>query len=448
MSKANQINMTEGSIVKNLLKFSIPIIFSNVLQLLFHAADVAVIGRFAGSTSLAAVGSVGSLVNLFVNLFVGISAGVNVTAGRSFGAKDSNKIQKIVHTSISLSIIFGIMITILGLTFSTPLLRLMHSPDDVLPLSATYLRIYFMGITATLIYNFCNALLNSKGDTKRGLYILVSAGILNLILNLLFVIKFKMDVAGVALATVISQVYSAVFIIILLIRETGDYHFSIKKLSLDIPSLGQIIKIGLPAGLQGVMFSISNIQIQSSINSFGTTLIAGNAAACSLEDFLYQSMGGFSASNLTFCSQNIGAKKTDRIKKGIAVSLLFTFATGVLLGALFLIFGRNLLGIYTQDFNVIESGMKRMIVIMPTIFICGFMHGLGNSIRGIGHSLMPTISITIGCCVFRVFWIAVIFPIFNTPFNIFVSYPISWFITSTTNLVFFLYYLKKMNSKV
>lgn len=448
MSKTYQINMTEGSIVKNLLRFSVPIIFSNILQLLFHAADVAVIGRFAGATSLAAVGSVGSLVNLFVNLFVGISAGVNVTAGRNFGAKDSIRIQKIVHTSILLSVIFGIIITILGLAFSTPLLRLMHSPDDVLPLSATYLRIYFMGITATLIYNFCNALLNSKGDTKRGLYILVSAGVINLILNLVFVIKFKMDVAGVAWATVISQTYSAIFIIILLIRENGDYHFNIKKLSLDIPSLAQIIKIGLPAGLQGVMFSISNIQIQSSINSFGTTLIAGNAAACSLEDFLYQSMGGFSASNLTFCSQNIGAGKTDRIKKGIAISLMFTFATGILLGALFFVFGRSLLSIYTQDFAVIEAGMSRMCVILPTIFICGLMHGLGNSIRGIGHSLMPTISITIGCCVFRVFWIAIIFPIYNTPFNIFVSYPISWFITSATNLVFFLFYMKKLNCKV
>lgn len=451
MSNKNQIDMTEGSILKGLLTFSIPIICSNILQLLFHAADVAVIGRFAGDTSLAAVGSTGSLINLFVNLFIGISVGANVVAAKYFGARNSDQIHNAVNTSIVISVIFGLIITVIGLAFSKPFLISMHSPDEVLPLAALYLKIYFLGITASLVYNFGSALLRAKGDSKRSLYILLSAGVINLILNLVFVIVFKLDVAGVALATVISQLYSAIFVIVLLVKETDDFHLDFKKIHVDKKSLSEIINVGLPAGIQGVMFSVANVQIQSSVNTFGTVLIAGNSAACSLEDFLYQIMNGFTATNLTFCSQNMGSGKHSRIKKGIVILILCTAAIGFVTGCLFLFFGRQLLKIYTVSPEVIEAGMNRMYVTYPTIFLCGIMHGLGNSIRGIGHSLMPAVSITFGCCVLRLFWIFLIFPKYPTPFNIFVSYPISWLLTDIVNLVFLIYYmnqLKKQNLTV
>ena len=444
--KNKAIDMTQRPILGNLLKFSIPVICSNLLQLVFNAADVAVVGQFDGDASLAAVGSCTSLINLLINLFMGLAIGTNVITARHFGAKDSEKIQKTVHSSIVMSLICGGCITLLGLFLSKYILIRMHTVEEVLPLSVRYLRIYFSGITATMLYNFGSALLRAKGDTQRPLYILFSAGLMNLLLNLLFVIVFKMNVAGVAWATVISQTYSAVFVLILLIRETDDFHFDFRKCVLHRESFMEIIKVGLPAGLQSVMFSISNVQIQSSINQFGTALIAGNSAAVSLEDFLYQIMNGFTAGTLTFCSQNIGAGKTKRIKKEVVISVLCTAVTGIAAGSLFYIFGRQLLSIYTKNPDVIEAGLSRMAVTFLPIFICGIMHCLGNSIRGIGHSVMPVVSIMLGCCVFRVFWIAVIFqiPQFHTPFTIFISYPLSWIITSLVNLIFYLHYKKDL----
>ncbi|MBO7421569.1 MAG: MATE family efflux transporter, partial [Spirochaetaceae bacterium] len=256
--------------------------------------------------------------------------------------------------------------------------------------------------------------------------------------------------AGVAWATVISQSYSAIFVVVLLMRESDAFHLNLKKLVLDRGSFIEIIKIGVPAGLQGVMFSVSNVQIQSSINMFGTALIAGNAAACSIEDFLYQLMNGFTAGTLTFCSQNIGAGKISRIKREVVISTICTAFSGLAAGILFFVFGRQLLGIYSSNPKVIEAGLSRMAVTYLTIFVCGIMHSLGNSIRGIGHSLMPVVSVTLGCCVFRVFWIAVIFqiPQFHTPFTIFVSYPISWLITSIADFAFFIYYIKQLNKQM
>ena len=450
MSGKNQLDMTEGSILGSLLKFSIPVICSNWLQLLFNAADIAVVGRFAGEVSLAAVGSSTSLINLLINLFIGLSIGANVIAAKHFGAKNYARIQKTVHSSIVLAVISGLCITFVGLLLSKQILVLMHTVEEVLPLASLYLKIYFSGITSTMIYNFGSALLRAKGDTQRPLYILLSAGILNLLLNLLFVIVFKMNVAGVAWATVISQSYSAIFVVVLLMRESDAFHLNLKKLALDRGSFIEIIKIGVPAGLQGVMFSVSNVQIQSSINMFGTALIAGNAAACSIEDFLYQLMNGFTAGSLTFCSQNIGAGKISRIKREVVISTICTAFSGLAAGILFFVFGRQLLGIYSSNPKVIEAGLSRMAVTYLTIFVCGIMHSLGNSIRGIGHSLMPVVSVTLGCCVFRVFWIAVIFqiPQFHTPFTIFVSYPISWLITSIADFAFFIYYIKQLNKQM
>ena len=446
--KSRQIDMTNGPILEKLLRFSIPLILSSLLQLLFNAADIIVVGRFAGDNSLAAVGSTGSLINLLVNLFMGLSIGTNVVVANFFGAGNSKQIKASIHTAILLSILSGIILTLIGVPLAKPILTLMKAPKEVLNLAAIYLRIYFSGMTATMIYNFGSAILRAKGDTQRPLFILFISGLLNVILNLIFVIIFKMDVSGVALATIISQLLSAILIIAILIKEKDDFHLDLKQLKINIPIFLKIVKIGIPAGFQGIMFSFSNIIIQSSINSFGATLIAGNSAACNLEGFVYTSMNGFSQGALTFCSQNYGAGKIKRIKKVVWESQLSIIVIGSLLSTIFLLFRRSLLGFYTSNPQVIEEGISRMWVIFSTYFLCGMMDSMASSIRGIGHSLPPVIMSMLGACVFRIIWLLTIFqiPTFHTPFIIFLSYPISWILTFTAQLIYFLVHIKKLES--
>lgn len=441
----NQINLTEGPIFVKLLQFSIPLIFSSVLQLLFNAADIVVVGRFAGDNSLAAVGSTGSLINLLINLFTGLSIGTNVVAANFFGAGKTKELQDTVHTSILVSVYSGIILTVVGVIGSKYILILMQAPSDVLRLATLYLKIYFGGITATMVYNFGSALLRAKGDTKRPLYILFLAGVVNLILNLIFVIIFNMDVAGVATATVISQTLAAVLVILILIHEKDDFHLNLKKLSINMTIFTRIVKIGLPAGFQGIMFSFSNVIIQSSVNSFGATLIAGNSATCNLEGFVYTSMNGFSQGTLTFCSQNLGARKIDRIRKSVWVSQFSIIVIGAVLSAIFLLFRRQLIGIYTRSPEVVDAAMIRCWVIFSTYYLCGMMDGLANSIRGIGHSMMPMISSLLGACIFRIIWLFTIFliPNFHTPLTIYLSYPISWILTFAANVVFYNIYINK-----
>lgn len=441
----NQINLTEGPIFVKLLQFSIPLIFSSVLQLLFNAADIVVVGRFAGDNSLAAVGSTGSLINLLINLFTGLSIGTNVVAANFFGAGKTKELQDTVHTSILVSVYSGIILTVVGVIGSKYILILMQAPSDVLRLATLYLKIYFGGITATMVYNFGSALLRAKGDTKRPLYILFLAGVVNLILNLIFVIIFNMDVAGVATATVISQTLAAVLVILILIHEKDDFHLNLKKLSINMTIFTRIVKIGLPAGFQGIMFSFSNVIIQSSVNSFGATLIAGNSAACNLEGFVYTSMNGFSQGALTFCSQNLGARKIDRIRKSVWVSQFSIIVIGAVLSAIFLLFRRQLIGIYTRSPEVVDAAMIRCWVIFSTYYLCGMMDGLANSIRGIDHSMMPMISSLLGACIFRIIWLFTIFliPNFHTPLTIYLSYPISWILTFAANVVFYNIYINK-----
>lgn len=448
MSRSNQIDMTEGPIFSKLLKFSIPLIASSVLQLFFNAADVVVVGRFAGDNSLAAVGSTGSLVNLLINLFMGLSVGTNVVVANYFGAKKKNELTDTIHTAMLVSVISGLILTVVGVLGAKPILTFMQSPAEVLNLAAIYLRIYFGGITATMVFNFGSAILRAKGDTKRPLYILFGAGILNFILNLVFVIVFKMDVAGVGLATVISQILAAILVIILLIREPDDFHLNLRKLKINRMIFTQIVKIGLPAGFQGIMFSFSNVIIQSSVNTFGAIIIAGNSAAINLEAFIYTAMNGFSQGSLTFCSQNLGAGKKDRISKVVWISQASIIVIGGVLGALFLLFGRQLLGIFSKNSEVIDAGMLRLWIIFTTYFLCGMMDGMANSIRGIGHSLMPVISSLLGACVFRIIWLFTVFliPQFHTPQTIFVSYPISWLLTFAANVIWYNKYMKQLKS--
>lgn len=440
--------MTEGPIFGKLLKFSIPLIASSVLQLLFNAADVVVVGRFAGDNSLAAVGSTGSLINLLINLFMGLSVGTNVVVAHYFGAKKFNELQDTIHTAVLVSIYSGLILTVVGVLGAKPILTFMQAPTDVLNLAALYLRIYFGGITATMVYNFGSAILRAKGDTQRPLYILLGAGILNFVLNLIFVIVFKMDVAGVGLATVISQVIAAILVIFILIREPDEFHLNLKKLRINRMIFTRIVKIGLPAGFQGIMFSFSNVIIQSSVNTFGATMIAGNSAAVNLESFIYTAMNGFSQGSLTFCSQNMGAGRTDRIKKIVWISQASIIVIGAVLGAVFLFFGTELLGIFSTNPEVIKAGMSRLWIIFTTYYLCGMMDGMANSIRGIGHSLMPVISSLIGACLFRIIWLFTIFliPQFHTPATIFLSYPISWILTFIANVVFYNKYLRKLTA--
>lgn len=446
MIKSHQIDMTQGAIFPKLLEFSVPLIFSSILQLLFNAADIVVVGRFAGDNSLAAVGSTGSLINLLVNLFMGLSIGTNVLAANYFGQKNKNKLQETVHTSMLISVISGIILTIIGVIFTTPILEFMQTPEEVLKLASVYLRIYFYGITSSMIYNFGSALLRAQGDTKRPLLILLLSGIVNIILNLIFVINFKLDVAGVAYATVISQTISAIIVVIILLKEDNDFKLNLKKLSINPHIFAKLVKIGVPAGFQGIMFSFSNIIIQSAINSFGPILIAGNSAAISLEGFVYTSMNGFSQGALTFTSQNLGAGKKDRIKKVVIISQFSIIVIGLVLGWLGILFDNQLLSIYSKSPDVINAGKIRVFVIFSTYFLCGIMDAMANSIRGCGHSLLPAI-VTIFCvCFFRIFYLATFFriPQYHSPFYIFISYPVSWFIAWIIHLICFIVIFKKI----
>ena len=445
MVKSIQINMTEGPILSKLLKFSIPLIFSSLLQLLFNAADIVVVGRFSGDNALAAVGSTGSLINLLVNLFQGLSIGTNVVAAHYFGANRKSELKETVHTAMLLSIYSGIIMTAVGVTFAVPILKLMQAPHEVLSLASIYLKIYFGGITATMIYNFGSALLRAVGDTQRPLYILFLAGIINVILNLIFVIIFHLDVAGVAWATVISQTISAILVVIILLKENEEYSLEIKNLKINMHIFTKIVKVGIPAGFQGIMFSFSNVIIQSFVNSFGSVLIAGNSAACNLEGFIYTSMNGFSQGALTFCSQNMGARKIDRIKKIVWISQLSIIVLGATMSGLFLLFGHQLLGIYTKSPEVIEAGLLRCKVIFTTYYLCGIMDSMANSIRGMGHSLMPVIVTIFGACIFRLIWLFTFFqiPAFHTPLVIFLSYPLSWTITYIAHFICYKKILKK-----
>lgn len=448
MQTKNQIDMTTGGIVQKLLIFSIPIIFSGILQLVFNAADIIVVGQFAGDESLAAVGATSSLINLLIGLFTGLATGTNVIAANYLGAQKLENVKKTVHTSIIVSIFAGIFLTIIGISFAKPILKLMKIPSEVLPLATVYLKIYFGGITTTMLYNFGSSLLRAKGDTKRPLYVLLIAGIINVILNLLFVIVFKMNVAGVALATIISQGFSAVCILFMLVQEKNEFKLTLKNLKFDKHIFIKMIKIGVPAGFQGMMFSFSNVIIQSAINSFGAVIIAGNSAALSIEGFVYIAMNGFAQGTLTFTSQNYGAKKYDRIKTVAITSEIIVLLIGTILGGIVILFSEQILSLYTKSQDALEAGKIRLLVICSVYCLCGMMDVIGNIIRGIGHSILPMIVTLAGACGLRILWIAALFqiPKFHSTYTIYFSYPVSWLITFLIEVICFTFIFRKMKN--
>ena len=445
--KHYQINMTEGDLMSKILLFSLPLMASSLLQLLFNAADIIVVGKFAGHQSLAAVSSTSSLINLIVNIFIGLSVGTNVLVARFIGANQYDDISKTVHTSIYISIVGGILLTIFGLFMAKPLLELMNTPADVIDLAALYLRIYFLGMVAQLIYNYGAAILRAKGDTKRPLYFLFIAGVVNVILNLILVIVFHLDVAGVAIATVISQIISAVFIFYCLMGESDAMRLHVKQIRLDKEKFLQILEIGLPAGIQGSIFSISNVLIQTSVNSFGSTIMAGNGAAANIEGFVYAGMNAFYQSCLTFTGQNYGAKKFDRILKTLGSCLFLVTVTGLVLGVGAWFFGDILLSIYASEQAVIEAGLSRLFYVSMPYFLCGIMDVMVGSLRGLGYSIVPMIVSLIGACGLRILWLVTVFPMYNTIDSIYISYPVSWAITALVHIITFLIIIPKVKRK-
>ncbi len=439
MSKTYSIDMCNGSILPKLLKFTIPLMCSSILQLLFNAADVIVVGQFCGDASLAAVGSTTSLINLLTNLFIGLSVGSNVLVARYYGAKEKKQLHEVVHTAVALSLMSGVLLTMFGVIFTRQILIWMQTPDGVLDLATTYLRIYFMGMIATMLYNFCSSILRAVGDTKRPLYYLLFAGLINVILNLFFVIVCDLNVAGVGLATVISQCISAGLVVRCLMREREPYRLFIKNIHLHAKYVGKILQIGLPAGLQGTVFSLSNVVIQSAINSFGAVVMAGNAAAGSVEGFVYMAMNSFHQAAVSFVSQNVGAGRFDRINKIAIRTMLCVFVTGLLMGSLTVVFGEPLLGFYSNKADVIALGMVRLRIVCGFYFLCGMMDVMVGVLRGLGYSVMPMLVSLIGACGLRLLWIFTVFQVeeYHTPVMLYLSYPITWTITVIVHITCF-----------
>lgn len=438
--------MCEGPLLKKIIFYTIPIILTGVLQLLFNAADLVVVGRYRGSISVGAIGATGSLINLIVNLFIGLSVGAGVTVAHALGAGHSRDVSKIVHTALPTAFISGIILTIVGVAGADTFLRLMDTPDKAIVLSTTYMRIYFCGITASMIYNFGSAILRAAGDTRRPLYYLTAAGVINVILNVFFVRVFSMDVDGVALATVISQLISAILVVRSLMKRDDACRFRFSEMKIHSRQLMQIIRIGIPAGIQGSLFAISNVLIQSSLNSFGSVVMSGNAAAQNIEGFVYTSMNSFHQTALNFTGQNYGAKKYDRIGKIMRISLSSVFITGIVLGLTAYLFARPLLGIYITDSDeAIGYGIVRITYICIPYFLCGLMDVTTGLIRGMGLSLAPTIITVLGVCGMRILWIYTVFPIerYHSPESLYISYTISWSLTFIAELIVFLYIYRK-----
>lgn len=439
--------MIHGPLLGKILLFTLPLMASSILQLLFNAADIIVVGRYAGSDALAAVGSTGALINLLTNMFIGFSVGANVLVARYYGADKPDEVSETVHTSVMLSIIGGVLLAVIGIIFASPLLELMGTPENVLPLAALYVRIYFAGMPVILLYNYGSAILRAIGDTKRPLYYLAIAGVLNIILNLILVIVFEMSVAGVALATIISQTLSAVLVIRCLIHTEGGCHLDLHQLKIHTNKLWKILQLGLPAGLQGSIFSLSNVLIQSSVNSFGAIAMAGNSAAANIEGFTYVAMNSFYQAAITFVSQNMGAMEFRRIRKIAWQCLACVTVTGALLGNLSFFFGHQLLGIYSDEAEVIRYGIYRLEVIGTTYFLCGIMDVCVGCLRGIGYSFLPMVVSLLGACGFRILWIFTVFKGHHDLHTLYISYPISWAITASVHMICFLILYRRMVKK-
>ena len=437
MKKSYEIDMCNGPLLSKILLFSVPLMMSGILQLLFNAADIIVVGRFAGSSALAAVGSTSSLINLLINVFVGLSVGVNVLVAKYYGGQREKDMSETVHTAVLTSLLSGLFLVILGGIAARPLLHLMGTPDDVLDQAVLYMRIYFLGMPVLMVYNFGAAILRAIGDTRRPLYFLFMAGVVNVALNLFFVIGLGMGVDGVGWATVISEHVSALLVLKSLMEAPGALKLNLKELRIHPKKLKRIVKIGLPAGMQGAIFSISNVLIQSSVNSFGSIAMAGNTASANIEGFVYTAMNAVYQTNLSFTSQNLGGRKYSRINRIMYICLAVVTIVGITLGITAVLAGDLLLGIYSSDAQVLHYGMLRLEIICGTYFLCGIMDCMVGSLRGLGYSVIPMFVSLTGACGFRVLWVFTVFAAYRSLDVLYLSYPVSWAITAIAHMITF-----------
>ena len=444
MKKSYEMDMCSGPILSKVLVYAFPLMLSGILQLLFNAADVIVVGRFAGSQSLAAVGSTSALINLLVNVFIGLSVGVNVLVAQYYGAKKEADVNDTVHTAVTVSLISGVFLVFVGFLLSRPLLELMGTPADVIDKSTVYMKFYFAGMPVIMLYNFGSAVLRAVGDTRRPLYYLTVAGVVNVVLNIFFVTQFHIDVAGVALATVLAQVISAGLVVRALMKHEGCLKLEIRKLRINKSKLKKIVRVGLPAGMQGAIFSISNVLIQSSVNSFGSIAMAGNTTAQNIEGFIYTAMNAVYQTNLSFTSQNYGGKKFSRINRITLTCIGVVTVVGLVLGLSCYGAGEFLVGIYSSDPEVIQYGLTRLSVFGMTYFICGIMDTMVGAIRGLGYSILPMCVSLTGACAFRIVWIYTIFQWNRSLMTLYLSYPASWIVTATAHMICFIVIRRKL----
>jgi len=431
------LDMTNGPLLSKMLVFALPLMLSTMLQLLFNAADLVVVSRFAGDNAMAAVGANTSIINLLVNSFMGLSIGANVLAARERGAGDHEEVNRTVHTAMALSLVGGVALIFVGVLGARWILTMMDAPANILEQAILYLRLYFLGMPAIMLYNFGAALLRSVGDTRRPLVYLTVAGVVNVCLNLVLVIVFRLDVAGVAIATVVSQVISALLVVRCMMRDGGDLHLELRKLRIYPDKLKDILRVGLPAGLQSTLFSLSNVVIQSSVNSFGEIVVAGNSAAHNLEGFFYCSVSALMQANISFVGQNMGAKKYRRVPRIMLTSYGCMVAAQVMISLICIFFGRTLLGIYTGTEPVLQAALSRLTLLGHTYVICGFMDLTTSTLRGMGRGLMPMIVSLAGVVGTRMLWIFTVFriPEYHTLWHLLLSYPISWLITFSIHFI-------------
>jgi len=439
--------MCNGPILGKIIRFAVPLMLSGMLQLLFNAADVVVVGQFCGSTSLAAVGSNGAIINLLVNVFLGVSVGTNVLVARYCGRQQHDGVFRAVHSSILFSILIGIFIGLLGALLAPQMLLLISVPDDVLPLASLYLRVYFTGIPATVVYNFGAAILRAVGDTRHPLYFLTAAGALNLVCNVFFVVVCHWDVAGVAAASSLSQYLAAFLVLRCLMKKNTSCRLSLKALRIYRTEMLEMIRIGIPAGLQSTMFSISNLLIQSSINAFGSTVIAGNSAAGNLESFVSIAMNAIHHAGVSFISQNLGANKPERVPRITAICLSLVAGIGLVMGNCVYLLGRPLLSIFSPESEVIDAGMIRLRIVGSFYFFCGLMDVCCGIVRGLGRSWLPMIVSMLGACALRIIWIYTIFTVYPTLECLYLSYPISWALTFLAHLITVILLIRRLKPR-
>ncbi|MDO5732859.1 MAG: MATE family efflux transporter [Eubacteriales bacterium] len=447
-NKQHEIDMLHDPLLPRLIIFAIPLVLSGVLQLLFNAADIVVIGHYGSEHALSAVGATSSLINLMITLFIGVSVGASVLMGRMIGSQDLQGARDCLHTALAFSMLAGFVMIILGQIATEPLLRMMETPEEVLPLAARYMHIYFLGMPGMMIYNFGSAILRAVGDTRRPLYFISVSGLFNVVGNLFFVLVLKMDVAGVATATILGQ-YVAAFFIILSLRHSENYlQLDWLELRINPRKLLEMLRIGLPAGVQGAVFSISNVLVQSSVNSFGSIVMAGSTASSNIEGFIYIAMNAFYQACMAFTAQNYGAKKYRRIDKILINCFLLVTVIGLVLGLGTYLLGSDALGIYTSDPAKIEFGLQRLAIIATLQFTCGWMEVLCGSLRGVGYSISPMIITLLGACMLRIVWIGTVFQWHRDIQTLYLCYPVSWFVTAIMHSIFYLVIRQKKLKKL